>query len=65
MRANPSSLEFSWVRRKGPSQKETGTKPIFPSKVELALLDHFQLDLSDMESEARELAEVLLDGMPA
>eukprot|EP00439_Symbiodinium_sp_Y106_P078912 s604_g17.t1 len=30
--------------------------------VELALLDHFQLDLSDMESEAKELAEVLLDG---
>jgi len=31
--------------------------------VELALLDHFQLDLSDMESEAKELAEVLLDGI--
>ena len=28
--------------------------------VELALLDHFQLDLSEMESEAKELAQVLL-----
>lgn len=28
--------------------------------VELALLDHFQLDLSQMESEAKELAQVLL-----
>ena len=26
--------------------------------VELALLDHFQLDLSQMESEAKELAQV-------
>ena len=28
--------------------------------VELALLDHFQLDLSEMESEAKELAQVPL-----
>ena len=50
-----------------PTQKKTNellvkihrTKNRAPLEgVELALLDHFQLDLSEMESEAKELAQV-------